>query len=291
MARSLRERPLVAAGFRSCRQPPLCDPARSPRRRDATLSQLCPGGPDGDPRPRRLCPAKPKCHYMLHLPDSISQVGYAANCFTPERRHKWLREQSETRYRGFERAVVYKMIGACVGQRRTNGPRSFPVAGGRCPVGRGVRALLVLGVHHRRPDVRGRPSWRLAPPHRRRGGPSRGLLARAARKGPGALRLRPAPAGDRPGALRRHSRRRHAAAAGRGPWLRRARQGSPEPFGNGAGRRQLRRCSPRPEALRRQTSGLRRPRPRRPRRPPPAVFPRAAGRPGQPQAPVPGLAC
>jgi hypothetical protein len=63
---------------------------------------------------------------MLHLPDMISQVGYAANCFTPERRHKWLREQSETRYRGFERAVVYKMIGACVEQWRTNGPTAPP---------------------------------------------------------------------------------------------------------------------------------------------------------------------
>ena len=77
-------------------------------------------------RPRRLCPAKPKCHYMLHLPAMICQVGYAANCFTLERRHKWLKEHSENRYRGFERALVNKMVCACVEQWRSSGPTPPP---------------------------------------------------------------------------------------------------------------------------------------------------------------------
>ena len=75
---------------------------------------------------RRLYPAKPKSHYMLHLPQMVDHVGFAANCFTPERRHKWLREQSELRFRAFEQAVVNKLVCASVEQWRGDGPVAPP---------------------------------------------------------------------------------------------------------------------------------------------------------------------
>jgi hypothetical protein len=56
---------------------------------------------------------------MLRLPQMASHVGYAANCFTPERRHKWLREQSEQRFRAFEKAAICKMVCASVEQWRS----------------------------------------------------------------------------------------------------------------------------------------------------------------------------
>jgi hypothetical protein len=99
-----------------------CEHISRRHRRATYLTGACcgllPGGP------KRLYgrdSLKPKIHHLLHVPECVQQVGWAANCFTAERRHSWLRSQAEQRFRGYERAVIVKMVGSSIEQWRTAG--------------------------------------------------------------------------------------------------------------------------------------------------------------------------
>ena len=69
---------------------------------------------------------KPKSHHILHLPEQVAAIGYAANCFTGERKHHWLKLLAEHKFRGFERAVATEMLAICADDRRSRGARPPP---------------------------------------------------------------------------------------------------------------------------------------------------------------------
>ena len=69
---------------------------------------------------------KPKSHHILHLPEQVAAIGYAATCFTGERKHHWLKLLAEHKFRGFERAVATEMLAICAEDWRSRGARPPP---------------------------------------------------------------------------------------------------------------------------------------------------------------------
>ena len=69
---------------------------------------------------------KPKSHHILHLPEQVAAIGYAANCFAGERKHHWWKLLAERKFRGFERAVATEMLAICSEDWRPKVPGRRP---------------------------------------------------------------------------------------------------------------------------------------------------------------------